>query len=214
MPDCCDPAPYGRFFDEKEAKRRLKDYRRNGLDRMATRLLSYLGERGLHGTTVLEVGGGIGDFQVELLKSGAERTVNVELSGGYEETARELSDTEGLTGRVERRLGDFVEQAELMEPADVVVLNRVICCYPGMERMMSASVAKTRWLLAIAVPRDRLLSRMMVKMSNAILRIRGHEFEAFVHPVAGMEAIASRAGLTGVFASEGLVWKGLVFERL
>jgi len=213
MPDCCDPAPYGRFFDHKEAERRLKHYRRGGLDTMAARLASYLGERDLHGKTVLEVGGGIGDFQVELLKSGAESAVNVELSAGYEETARELSDAEGLTGRVERRLGDFVDQADLVEPADVVVLNRVICCYPWMERMMSASVAKTSWLLAIAVPRDRLVSRMMVRVSNVILRIRGHEFESYVHPVAGMETIASRAGLTRVFVSRGFVWQGLVFER-
>jgi magnesium-protoporphyrin O-methyltransferase len=214
MPDCCDPAHYRRFFDRKEAERRLKRYRKRGLDRMATRLVSYLRDRDLQGHSVLEVGGGIGDFHVELLKSGAESAVNVELSSEYEQTARQLRDDEGLTDRVERHVGDFVEQQDVVDLADVVVLNRVICCYPWMERLMDASVAKTRWLLAIAVPRDRLVSRMMVKVSNAFLRLGGHDFESYVHPVARMEAIASQAGLTRVFLKEGLVWEGLVFERL
>ncbi|HEX6285913.1 MAG TPA: SAM-dependent methyltransferase [Acidimicrobiia bacterium] len=214
MAECCDPAAYGRIFDSKEAERRLRRYRRKGLDRMAARLLGYLQGRDLVGRTILEVGGGIGDFQVELLKSGAAGATNVELSGAYERTARELSDEENLTDRVERRLGDFVEEQQSVEPADLVVLNRVICCYPWMDRLMEASVAKTNWLLAIAVPRDRLVSRIMVKVGNAILRLRGQDFDAYVHSVAGMEAIAARAGLTRVFIRQGLVWEGLVFERL
>lgn len=214
MSDCCDPASYGRFFDSKEAERRLKRYRRRGLDGMARRLLSYLRGRDPEGRTVLEVGGGIGDFQIELLKAGAAGAVNIELSPEYEESARELSGALSLTGRIERRLGDFVEQRDEVAPADIVVLNRVICCYPWMERMMEASVSKTRWLLAIAVPRDRVVSRVMVVVSNAVLRLGGHDFESYVHSVDRMEAIASHAGLTRVFVKKGLVWQGLVFERL
>jgi magnesium-protoporphyrin O-methyltransferase len=213
MPDCCDPAPYGRFFDKKEAGRRLRRYRRRGLDRTATRILAYLRRRDLEGRSVLEVGGGIGDLQIELLKSGAASAVNVELSPEYEETARELSDAEGMTGRIDRRLGDFVERQQELESADVVVLNRVICCYPWMERMMGASIEKTRWILAIAVPRDRLVSRMMVKIGSGVLRLAGHDFESHVHPVGEMQVMASRAGLTRVFEAKGLVWQGLVFER-
>lgn len=73
---------------------------------------------------------------------------------------------------------------------------------------------KTNWLLAIAVPRDRLVSRIMVRVSNAVLRLQGQDFDAYVHSVAAMEAIAAGAGLTRVFLRKGLVWEGLVFERL
>ena len=213
MADCCEPAAYGRFFDSKDAERRRRRYPRRGLDAMASRLLGYLQQRDLEGRRILEIGGGIGDFQIELLKSGAAGAVNVELSDGYERAARELCHVENLTARVERRLGDFVEEQHLVDPADLVVLNRVICCYPWMERLMEASVAKTKWLLAIAVPRDHLLSRIMVKVGNAILRLRGQRFDAYVHSVAGMEAIAARAGLRRVYIREGLIWEGLVFER-
>lgn len=214
MSDCCDPAPYRRFFDSKEAKRRLKRYRRRGLDKMATRLVSYLRARGLEGRTVLEVGGGIGDLQVELLKSGAARTVNVELSSEYEGEATDLSEAEEVSDRIDRRVGDFVEQQDMVEPADLVVLNRVICCYPWMERIMDASVAKTGWLLVVSVPRDRIISRLMVRVGNWMIALGGCGFRSYVHPVAEIEAIAAGAGLTPVFSEQGLVWRGLVFERL
>lgn len=213
MSDCCDPAAYPLFFDGKEANRRLKRYRRRGLDKMAGRLVSYLRERDLTGRSVLEVGGGIGDLQVELLKSGAESAVNVELSSEYEDVAADLGTAEGLSDRIERRLGDFVETHDQVESADVVVLNRVICCYPAMQRMMDASISKSRWLLAVSVPRDRALARLMVRLDNAVIRLRGCAFKSYVHPVAEMEAIAARAGLSRVFSETGLVWKGMVFER-
>ncbi len=181
---------------------------------MAARLVSYLRKRDLEGRSVLEVGGGVGDFQMELLKSGAATAVNVELSPEYEETARELIEAEGMAGRIDRRLGDFVDQQAALQPADVVVLNRVICCYPWMEPMLGASVDKTRWLLAIAVPRDRLVSRMMVKVGNTVQRLAGHDFESYVHSVDRMQAVASRNGMTPVFEAKGLIWQGLVFERV
>lgn len=181
---------------------------------MASKLASYLRDRDLHGRSVLEVGGGIGDFHVELLGAGAANAVNVELSGGYEDSAAELARAEGVSDRIERRLGDFVEEQDLVDPADVVVLNRVICCYPWMERIMEASVVKTRWLLAIAVPRDRLMSRVAVSVGNGIQKLSGHDFESHVHSVAGMEAIAARSGMTQVFTESGLIWRGVVFERL
>jgi len=181
---------------------------------MAARLVAYMRKRDLQGRSLLEVGGGIGDLQVELLKSGVASAVNVELSTEYEEAATELSVAEGLADRIDRRLGDFVEQQDLVDSADLVVLNRVICCYPWMDRMMDASVTKTRWLLAVSVPRDRLISRLMVRAGNWVDGLGGSGFRAYVHPVAEIEAIASRDGLSKVFSKRGLVWEGLVFERL
>lgn len=214
MSDCCDPVPYRRFFNHKEASRRLKRYRRRGLDKMATRIVAYVTERGVSGHTILEVGGGVGDLQVELLKAGAVHATNIELSGGYEDAAAELIEAEGLGDRMERRLGDFVEEKDLVDPADIVVLNRVICCYPWMERMMEASVAKTSSLLAIVVPRDRWTARVFVRLSNAVIRLTGCAFESFVHPVAEMEAITARSGMKRVYSATDLMWHGMVFERV
>src|SRR5690348_8894770 len=88
------------------------------------------------GDTVLEIGGGIGEIELELLRSGAERAMNVELSGAYEQEGRALFEQAGLEGRVEWRYGDVATDRELVPPADVVVLNRVVCCYPDMPALV------------------------------------------------------------------------------
>jgi hypothetical protein len=213
MADCCDPVPYRRFFNSKEAKRRLRNYRRRGLDGTASEMVDFLKKRGMTDRSVLEIGGGVGDLQVELLKAGASHSVNVELSAGYEEAAEELMESEGFSGRMERQLGDFVERRDQVDAADVVVLNRVICCYPWMDRMMDAAVGKTGWLLAIAIPRDHVLARAFVGVGNTINRLRSCGFRAYVHPVEEIEAKATRSGMRRVYLDRGLVWQGLVFER-
>ena len=68
-------------------------------------MVEALTDRGVDGATVLEIGGGIGDIQIELLKHGAARTVNVELSSAYEADAAELVRAAGLADRAHRARG-------------------------------------------------------------------------------------------------------------
>ena len=130
MSNCCDPTPYRRFFNRKEATRNVRSYRRRGLDPMASSMVDYLLSTGIDGTTILEVGGGVSAVQIELLKAGAASSLNIELSSGYDEAAQALAEEEGLEDRMARRIGDFVELQHDLEPMDIVVMNRVVCCYP------------------------------------------------------------------------------------
>jgi magnesium-protoporphyrin O-methyltransferase len=212
--ECCDPAAYRAEFDEKDAARRLRTYRKRGLDPMASSLLGFLVDQGVTGKTVLEAGGGVGDFQVELLKAGASSSVNVELSDAHEPAAAALLAEEGLAGRVERRLGDFVDVAPQVEPADIVVLNRVICCYPFMERMMDAATAKTRSIMAISLPRDGLVGHLFIGVARITGLIRGTGFRPYLHPVDAVEARAIGAGMRVIHREQSLVWQGIVFARL
>ncbi|MDH3190550.1 MAG: hypothetical protein OEM39_07960, partial [Acidimicrobiia bacterium] len=136
-----------------------------------------------------------------------------ELSEGYEEAAKGLADGEGLSDRMERRFGDFVEIQEDVAPASIVVLNRVICCYPFMERMMTAAIAKTNRYLALVYPRDRVITRMFIKVGNGYWALRRVSFRAFVHPVAEIEALAAGSGLVARHRSNDFTWQGVVFER-
>ncbi|MFZ0014638.1 MAG: class I SAM-dependent methyltransferase [Acidimicrobiia bacterium] len=213
MPSCCDPASYGRIFSAKEADRRLRDYRRGGPDRRAGDILDFAKSRGVRGKSVLEVGGGIGDLQVEFLKAGAANCVNVELSPEYEDAARRLLEDEGLDGRVERKQGDFVTLAGDLAPADIVVLNRVICCYPHMAAMVGEATLHTGELLALVVPRDGFIGRLFVGVANPSNRIRGCGFRAFLHPVEAIEARVVAGGLRRVHSSRDMIWQGMVFER-
>ena len=213
MANCCDPTPYRRFFNRKEAARNVRSYRRRGLDPMASSMVEHLIASGVDELDVLEVGGGIGAIQLELLKAGVARTTNVELSAGYEEAAAELADEEGVAGRITRRVGDFVEDQDEFAVADIVVMNRVVCCYPWMERMMEAAVAKTSGRLALTFPREKWWVKVGLGVGNRLMAMRNCEFRAFVHPVAQIESAATEAGFVVRHADHNLIWHALVLER-
>src|SRR2546422_3599015 len=101
MAGCCNPTDYRRLFSRKFASRDARRYRKRGLTGTSRTLVELAGD--VRGATVLDVGGGIGAIELELLAAGAARATNVELSGGYEEEATELIATRGLSDRVERR---------------------------------------------------------------------------------------------------------------
>src|SRR5436190_16718986 len=133
---CCSPTDYRRLFSRKFAARDLKRYRKRGLTGTSRALVDLAGD--VSGASVLDVGGGIGAIELELLERGAERATNVELSGGYEEAAAELLAERGLVERVERRVADFVAAADIV-PHDVVVMHRVVCCYPDVDALVGAA---------------------------------------------------------------------------
>src|SRR5215208_2213041 len=113
---CCDPGRYGSFFNGRFARRIARKYRKRGLDGPSSRIAEYLRSRGLEGATVLEIGGGVGEIQVELLKAGAARSLNLELSPEYDPEAMRLAEENGVGDRIERRLHDIAAEPESVEP--------------------------------------------------------------------------------------------------
>jgi magnesium-protoporphyrin O-methyltransferase len=130
VPCCCSTASYGEFFDEKLARRDAERYRRRGPGRAGRRLVDLISARGVEGNEILEIGGGIGSLQLELLERGAARATNSELSPAYEREARALAREHGLEARVDRRIVNAAEDPDAVPAADVVLLHRVVCCYP------------------------------------------------------------------------------------
>jgi magnesium-protoporphyrin O-methyltransferase len=210
---CCDRGGYGRFFNERFARRVARRYRKRGLDAPSRRIADFLRSRGLEGATVLEIGGGVGEIQVELLKTGAARSVNLELSPEYEPEAVRLADEYGVGDRVERRLHDIAAEPETVEPADVVVLHRVVCCYPDYERLLGAAADHAERLLVFSYPPRNLVSRAFVTLANAVLALRGSDFRSFTHPPAAMLSVLDRRGLRRTYEHHGLVWQIAGLER-
>ena len=166
------------------------------------------------GASVLEIGGGIGAIELELLEAGAARATNVELSRGYEHEAGALLAERGLADRVDRRIGDFVTDAEAIEPHDVVVMHRVVCCYPDVDALVGAAAAHTRGRLVLTYPRERPFVRAGARIANAILRLSRSTFRVYVHPVDRIGVVAGAHGL-GLAARRrhGLVWESAAYGR-
>ena len=210
---CCNARGCDGFFTARMAKRAAERYRKSGVDKTAQRILAFLDDRGVQGATVLEVGGGIGDVQVELLKLGAGRTLNLELSPAYETEAARLIEEAGVEGRAERRVHDIAADPAGVEPADVVVLHRVVCCYPDYERLLGAAADHSRRLLVFSYPPRNVLSRLLLGSQNLIFRLRRKEFRTFAHPPARMLALLEERGLVHTYAHRPVVWQIAGFER-
>ena len=213
MPSCCNARGCDDFFSQRLAERAAERYRTKGVDDTATRMVGFLTGAGIEGATVLEIGGGIGDLQIELLKRGAERTLNLELSRGYDVEAGRLLREAGVDGRAERRLHDIAADPQGVEPADVVVLNRVVCCYPDYERLLGAAADHARRLLVFSYPPRNVLSRLVLGAENLLLTVRRKDFRTFAHPPERMLSLVEERGLTQAFAHSPLVWQIAGFER-
>ena len=213
MAGCCDPRGCDQFFGARFARRMAKRYRKHGLDKTARQIVEFLQSRGLDGATILEVGGGVGEIQLELLKRGAERTVNLELSPAYEQEAARLAQAAGVQGRVERRLHDIAVGPAAVEQVDIVVLHRVVCCYPDYERLLGAAADHTRRLLVFSHPPRNPISRAIIATQNVGFRIMRREFRTFAHPPAAMLAVLERHGLQRTFTHRGIPWQVAGLER-
>jgi len=210
---CCNPRGCDRFFSPRFARRVAKRYRKRGLDRTARRIVEFLEQRGIEAATVLEVGGGVGEIQIELLKRGAARAVNLELSPAYEEEATRLLREAGFEERAERRLHDIAVDAESVEAFDVVVLNRVVCCYPDYERLLGAAAQHARSALVFSYPPRNAASRLFIAAQNLIFSLLRREFRTFAHPPSAMLAVLEERGLRRTSAQHALVWQVAGFER-
>ena len=176
--------------------------------------MNVIASKGIAGASVLEVGGGIGAIVVELLSRGAARALSVELVPSYEDAARQLLEERRLADRVERRVLDFARDGDDVPAADIVVLHRVVCCYPDAPALVGAAAARARRTLAMTFPSDRWYWRAAVRIGNAVLRLRGNAFRAFVHKPGLIDRVAGEAGLRPVYGSAGIIWQTAVYQRV
>ena len=213
MGDCCEPGGYDEVFDDQFARRMMRRYHRRGLSRPARAMVDFLTAHDLEGASILEIGGGMGEIQVALLQRGARTATNLEISRNYEEQAGHLLDGTGLRDRVQRRFLDIAQSPDEVESADVVVLHRVVCCYPDYERLLGAAASKARRFLVFSHPPANVVTRAVIGWDNTLRKFRGNDFRAFVHPPDAMLSVVTSAGLRPAHRWRGMGWVVVGLER-
>ena len=212
--NCCDPDVYDDRFDARSAELQLRSYQRNGPGDWTTRLIDELAAGGVDGMTVLDIGAGVGAVHHALLVAGARSAVDVDASGPYLAAARGEAERRGLGERVTYRKGDAVALAPELDDADLVALDRVVCCYPDMEGLVGAAAGRTRRRLGMILPRDDVWVRAMVGMANGWNRLRRDPFRLHAHRTADVARVAEAAGLVPRSVHRGVFWQAMVFERV
>jgi magnesium-protoporphyrin O-methyltransferase len=169
-------------------------------------MVAFIAEQGLSGASVLEIGGGVGGIQVELLRRGAARTTNLELVDSYEADAKVLAHAAGVADHITRRQLDIATSPEAVEPHDIVVLHRVVCCYPDYQRLLGAAANHATSMLVFSHPPRSLISRAVFASENACRRLRRNPFRTYVHDPDALVSAAERANLQVRYRHPGFAW--------
>ena len=211
--DACGCSSFAAIFDRRSAERDLTRYRRAGPDTSTRMLLDMLRGVGIHGATILDVGAGIGVIDHELLRAGAGRAVLVDGSSESLAVARQEGRERHALDRMDFVDGDFVAVAGGIEAADIVTLDRVVCCYPDADALVAASAARARSWYGLVLPRDRAFLRIGLRILNAWYRLRGRAYRGYAHSNARVDAVVAAAGLRPVTEARTTVWRVVLYGR-
>lgn len=213
MVSCCHCQGLEQQFDRKTAERELRRYRRSGPTRSTRLLVEGLLREGVADASLLDIGGGVGAVQHRLLEAGATSAVHVDVSASYIEAAREEATRRGDAGRVRFVHGDFVQLAPELGGADIVTLDRVICCYPDMEALVGSAADKARRLLGAVYPREAWWTRVGFALANLVQRLRRCSFRPFLHPPAAIDGALRSHGFGRRSLRRTSIWEIVVYAR-
>jgi hypothetical protein len=211
MRDVPTTRDFGDFYNARKAASELRRYREKGPIPSTRVLIDALGAEDVEGATVIDIGGGVGAIQHELLAAGAAHVTSIDASDAYIQTAREESERRGFTGRVTYHHGNFLELADTIPPADIVTLDRVINVYPDWQRLIQFSAARAHRLYGLVYPRDALPVRMVVKAMN-LLVWRG-PVHACVRSPDVIDRLANSVGLVRCFSKTTGPWQVALYRR-
>lgn len=200
-------------FDYKVVARKVRLYHLNGLKKESKILIDALTDLGVEGHTLLDVGGGFGVLEFELLKAGVSIATNVETSSAYIDAAKNEIVRQVLLDQITIIHGDFVSVKHKVSPADIVTLDKVICCYEDVVSLVETSVEKANKLYGLIYPRNTWWVRAGVSIKNFIRKLKGNNFRMFVHPTLEVDRIIRENGLKMVFKKELIKWQIVVYAR-
>jgi magnesium-protoporphyrin O-methyltransferase len=172
-----------------------------------------IASQGVAGRTILDIGGGLGAVQLELLSAGASEAVDVDASAGYLKAARVEAERRGLAGRIRHLHGNFVDLAGEIAPADIVTLDRVLCCYDDARALLESSAAKAKQLLGLVYPTDARWVRIGVRLLNGLLGVLRKHFRSYLHPSSLVESIARSHGFRKSAYYRRGIWQVVVYAK-
>ena len=201
-------------FDDLAHDRCCK-YKSNGLTASSQILLDFLSRKGLLGKTILEIGCGTGFFALETLRSGAISCVGIDLSSAAIHEANEFAKESGLQDRVRFEVANA---AMTRQPAsDVVVMDKVLCCYPDADALLKTAAESSRDLLGFVVPRDEGLMRPAMRIGTALInlveRLRKTGFRLYLHPLGSIDRLLAENSFQQADKAKSRFWLVFLYKR-
>lgn len=202
-------------FDVSQAEADLARFLRQGPDASTRLILDAIRRHALPPSpTLLDIGGGIGTLHQVLLDEGFASAIQVDASGAYLAVSRAEAGRRGHGDRLTLTHADFHAAAATTPPADVVTLDRVVCCDRDYAGLLGAAAQHARHLLSLSYPRDRWYNRLWVASLNAMRWLRRNAFRTFVHSPQAMTQVLEQQGLRRSWQGGTWIWQVELFERV
>jgi magnesium-protoporphyrin O-methyltransferase len=163
--------------------------------------------------TLLDIGGGLGGIQHALLKRGVVKAIHVDASSAYLQAAREEAQGRNLADKIVHLQGDFTELAKSVPGADLVTLDRVVCCYDDMQALIRMSAQKAGRKFGLVFPRDLWLFKIFLPLVNFIIKLRGSSFRIFLHNTQQIDNIIRSEGLGLESQRKAGFWQVFIYHR-
>ena len=211
--DCCQCQLIEAQFDRKSVESKVRKYHEKGLKKETRILVEALISEGIEGSSILDVGGGLGALEFELINAGAAHATNVEASSAYVDAASEEASRQGLSAQIQHIHADFVDVAQDVPAADIVTLDKVVCCYDDMRALVTSSVEKANRLYGLIYPRDTWWVKLGIGLENLLRRLRGNDFRVIVDPTQEVDRLIKDRGLTLRFHRNLIDWQIVVYGR-
>jgi hypothetical protein len=209
--NCCEITDNA--FSEAEARTELKNYRKRGPAKQTKLILEAIRSLNLKNAGLLDIGGGIGVIHHELLEDVAREATHVDASSAYLKEATKEAARRGHDKRVNFIHADFTDVANDLSKADIVTLDRVVCCYPHFDKLLKAAADHSQRALAFTYPRETWYLQLAFKIMNFFQRLRKDPFRVFLHPVAEMDLLLKREGFERVSLRDLFVWEMALYQR-
>lgn len=210
--NCCEITD--QTFGEDSARADVRSYHKRGPSKQTRLLLEAIRSLGLKNAELLDIGGGIGVIHHELLEDVAREATHVDASSAYLKEAKQEAARRGHAGRVRFVHADFTEVASDVSKADIVTLDRVVCCYPDFRGLLSAAADHSQRALAFTYPRETWYLRLGLGIINFFQRLRKDPFRVFLHPIAEMDALLQKQGLQRISLRRLFVWEMALYRRV
>jgi len=213
MSCCCPHSKSGGRIFSFFARSYRRRFSKNGFEPSQVQLIEGLQRAGYKDATLLEVGSGVGYLHQTLLEKGAKTAVGIDLAPEMLEEAKNWALEKNLADRTEYIQGDFIELLDQVEPAEVTILDKVVCCYPHAELLVNASTAKTNRVYALTYPRNRWFIRAAVNISAIFLKLVGSDFRPYVHNPDKIESWILKAGFKKRYQDQTFIWLSQIYTK-
>lgn len=200
-------------FGEDQAKADIRGYRKRGPAEQTQLILNAIRSLSLRDMDLLDIGGGIGAIHHELLKDVARSATHVDASSAYLTEAKEEAGRRGHSERVRFVHADFTDVASDLPKADIVTLDRVVCCYPDFRSLLQAAAEHSRRALALTYPRETWYMRLAERVMNFFQRLRKDPFRLYLHPIADMDSLLKKEGFERVTLRRLFVWEMALYQK-